>query len=321
MFLLNVDGREFSLKPMNCPSHALMFKSTTKSYRDLPWRVADFAPLHRNELKGALGGLTRVRKFSQDDAHIFCSEDQIESEIIDLLTFTKYIYTEIFSFEYEIMLSTRPEKFMGELELWDKAENALKIALEKSNLPYKINVGDGAFYGPKIDIMIKDALGRMWQCPTIQVDFQMPLKFDATYEGEDGRKHNPIMIHRALLGSLERFIGILIEHCAGKFPLWLSPIQARILTLADRHNEYADKVYDQLMDAGIRIEKDYKSETMNKKIRNAQLEQINYILVVGDKEAEARTVNVRTRDNVIHGEKKIDEFIKELLDEIRTKKN
>ncbi|MGV8162729.1 MAG: threonine--tRNA ligase [Candidatus Nanoarchaeia archaeon] len=320
MFLLNVDGREFSLKPMNCPSHVLMFKANTKSYRDLPWRIADFAPLHRNELKGVLGGLTRVRKFSQDDAHIFCTDAQMENEIISLLEFTNYIYRDVFSFEYEVMLSTRPEKFMGEIELWDKAESALKNALNKSNIPFKINEGDGAFYGPKIDILIKDALGRMWQCPTIQVDFQMPLKFEATYEGDDGKKHTPVMIHRALLGSLERFIGILVEHCAGKFPLWLSPIQARILTVADRHNWYADKVYETLTDAGIRVEKNYDAETMNKKIRNAQIDQINYIIVVGDKESESNTVNVRTRDNVVHGEKDINSFVAELLEEIKNKK-
>ncbi|MFA6073728.1 MAG: threonine--tRNA ligase [Candidatus Woesearchaeota archaeon] len=320
MFLLNVDGREFSLKPMNCPSHALMFKSNTKSYRDLPWRVADFAPLHRNELKGVLGGLTRVRRFSQDDAHIFCTEDQMEKEIIDLLSFTKYIYTEVFNFEYEVMLSTRPEKFMGQIDLWNKAEAALINALEKSNITFKLNEGDGAFYGPKVDIMIKDALGRMWQCPTIQVDFQMPLKFEATYEGEDGRKHTPVMIHRALLGSLERFIGILIEDCAGKFPLWLSPIQVRLLTIADRHNTYADVIYEKLTDAGIRVEKDYKSDTINKKVRNAQLDQINYIAVIGDKESESNTLNIRTRDNVVHGEKNVDSFLNELLDEVKNKK-
>ncbi|MCF7866824.1 threonine--tRNA ligase [Candidatus Woesearchaeota archaeon] len=320
MFVIKVDDREFSMKPMNCPSHALMYKTKTRSYKDLPWRVADFAPLHRNELKGVLGGLTRVRKFSQDDAHIFCTEEQMQQEIFDLLDFVHYIYADIFKMEYEIGLSTRPEKAMGEPELWVKAEDALKIALNKKNMIYKINEGDGAFYGPKIDIEIKDALGRKWQLATIQLDFQMPLRFKATYEGEDGTKHTPIMIHRAILGSLERFIGILVEHYAGKFPLWISPEQVRVLIIADRHQIFADRVVEELKEAGIRVTKDYKAETLNKKIRNAQLDQVNYILVIGDKEEEQESVNVRTRDNEIHGTKKLEDFKKQLIKEIKDKK-
>lgn len=320
MFLLNVDGREFSMKPMNCPSHVLMYKVSTKSYRDLPWRVADFAPLHRNELKGVLGGLTRVRKFSQDDAHIFCTEDQMEQEIFDLLDFVDYVYKQVFSMDYEIGLSTKPEKAMGSQELWDNAENALTVALNKKKVPFKINKGDGAFYGPKIDVLIKDALKRPWQTATIQLDFQMPGRFGATYEGADGIKHTPIMIHRAILGSLERFIGIITEHYAGKFPLWLSPVQVKILTIADRHEVFADRVAEVLKENGIRAEKDYASETMNKKIRNAQLEKVNYIIVIGDKEADEESVNVRTRDGVVHGMMKLDKFKELLSQEVKDKK-
>jgi len=320
MFILNVDGREFSMKPMNCPSHVLMYKVSTKSYRDLPWRVADFAPLHRNELKGVLGGLTRVRKFSQDDAHIFCTEEQMEQEIFDLLDFVDYVYKQVFGMDYEIGLSTKPEKAMGSQEIWDNAENALMSALNKKKVPFVINKGDGAFYGPKIDILIKDALNRPWQTATIQLDFQMPGRFNATYEGADGSKHTPIMIHRAILGSLERFIGIITEHYAGKFPLWLNPVQVKILTIANRHEIFADRVAEVLKENGIRAEKDYASETMNKKIRNAQLEKVNYIVVVGDKEVDEESVNVRTRDGVVQGMMKLDAFKELLSQEIKAKK-
>jgi len=320
MFILNVDGREFSMKPMNCPSHVLMYKVSTKSYRDLPWRVADFAPLHRNELKGVLGGLTRVRKFSQDDAHIFCTEEQMEQEIFDLLDFIDYVYKQVFKMDYELGLSTKPEKAMGSQEIWDNAENALMTAMNKKKVPFVINKGDGAFYGPKIDILIKDALNRPWQTATIQLDFQMPGRFNATYEGADGAKHTPIMIHRAILGSLERFIGIITEHFAGKFPLWLSPVQVKILTIANRHEIFADRVAEVLKENGIRAEKDYASETMNKKIRNAQLEKVNYIIVIGDKEADEKSVNVRTRDGVVQGMMKLDAFKELLSQEIKAKK-
>jgi threonyl-tRNA synthetase len=320
MFIMDIDGRQFSLKPMNCPSHVLIYKTITRSYRDLPWRVADFAPLHRNELRGVLGGLTRVRKFSQDDAHIFCTEDQIEKEIFDLLDFTDFIYKQVFNFSYTVALSTRPEKAMGDNILWAKAEDALRASLNKKNILYEVKEGEGAFYGPKIDISISDALGRMWQCATIQLDFQTPSRFEATYEGMDGRKHTPIMIHRALLGSLERFIGVLTEHYSGKFPLWLNPVQVKILSVADRHILFCDSVAESLMHDGIRIEKDYRAETLGKKIRDAQLEQANYIVVVGDKELQSENVNVRTRDGTVHGEKAVEEFKNNLLKEIRFRK-
>ncbi|MFA6889119.1 MAG: threonine--tRNA ligase, partial [Candidatus Woesearchaeota archaeon] len=254
MFTFTVDGKEVSLKPMNCPSHCLLYKTDLKSYKDLPLRIADFAALHRNELRGVLGGLTRVRKFNQDDAHIFCALEQLDKELDDAIDFAKRVYSEIFHFEYRIELSTRPEKSMGTKEQWDKAENALKTALEKNNIPYTINAGDGAFYGPKIDLHIKDCIGRSWQLSTIQVDFQLPLRFELSYDGQDGKKHTPIMIHRAVLGTLDRFMGIIIEHYAGKFPLWLSPVQVKILPLADRFNEYADTVRKKLHNAHIRVE-------------------------------------------------------------------
>jgi threonyl-tRNA synthetase len=319
MFILNIDNREFSLKPMNCPSHVLIFKNATKSYRDLPFKIADFAPLHRNELRGVLGGLTRVRRFSQDDAHIFCTQDQLQDEIVKLLDFVEFIYKKVFKFNYSINLSTRPEKAMGDVDLWNKAEDALKLALSKKGMVYTLKEGEGAFYGPKIDFDIKDAIGRDWQCATIQLDFQMPERFNATFEGEDGSKHFPIMIHRAILGSLERFIGVLVEHFAGKLPLWLSPIQVKILTVTDKHNVYAERVLEDLENKGIRAEIDFKSDTMGKKIRNAQLEKINYILVLGDKESENGTVNVRTRDGVVHGELKLESFISKVLEEISSK--
>ncbi len=320
MFTFTVDNKEVSLKPMNCPSHCLLYKTDLKSYKDLPLRISDFAALHRNELRGVLGGLTRVRKFNQDDAHIFCTLDQLDEELDNAIDFAKYVYAETFKFEYKIELSTKPEKSMGTKEQWDKAENALKKALEKNKIPYTINPGDGAFYGPKIDLHIKDCLGRSWQLSTIQVDFQLPQRFELTYDGQDGKKHTPIMIHRAVLGTLDRFMGIIIEHYAGKFPLWLSPVQVKILPLADRFNPYAEKIKTKLHDAQIRVEVDGRSESLNKKVREAQLAQINYILVVGEKEEKDETVNVRTRDNVVHGTKKIDVFMDEILKEIKERK-
>ncbi len=320
MFTFTVDNKEVSLKPMNCPSHCLLYKTDMKSYRDLPLRIADFAPLHRNELRGVLGGLTRVRKFQQDDAHIFCTMDQLDNELDDAIDFANVVYTKVFNFEYRIELSTRPENSMGTQEQWDRAESALKTALEKNQIPFKINPGDGAFYGPKIDLHIKDCLGRSWQLSTIQVDFQLPQRFGLTYEGADGKKHTPVMVHRAVLGSLDRFIGILIEQYAGKFPLWLSPVQVKVLPLADRFNEYAEKVCSQLREHMVRAEVDDRSESLNRKVREAQLAQINYILVVGEKEQKDHTVNIRTRDNVVHGEKKVETFLNEILKEIKERK-
>lgn len=320
MFIMQIDGRDFSLKPMNCPSHCLIYKNSAKSYRDLPLRIADFAALHRNELRGVLSGLTRVRKFSQDDSHTFCTEEQIEQEVIELLDFVKHVYSKVFDFDYSLKLGTRPTKFMGDEKLWDKAEQLLEQTLEKKSIPFKIDKEEGAFYGPKIDIKINDALGREWQLATIQLDFQLPQRFKLQYEGKDGTKHQPIMIHKAILGSLERFMGILIEHFAGKFPLWLSPVQAKILPIADRHAQYAEEVADQMRKAGLRIEVDARTETINKKVREAQLEHVNYILVVGDKEMEEGTVTVRTRDEKVHGAKKVPTFINQLRKEVQERK-
>lgn len=316
MFTLKIDGRDFGLKPMNCPSHLLMYMSKYWSYRDLPLRIADFAPLHRNELKGVLQGLTRVRKFSQDDSHTFCTEEQIGSEISGLLDFMRYVYHDVFGFRYEIFLSTKPEKAMGDAALWEHAEATLQHSLEAADMSFTINEGDGAFYGPKIDVRIRDALDRPWQLATIQLDFQMPKRFGATYEGADGKKHTPIMIHKAILGSLERFIGVMIEHYAGKFPLWLSPEQVRVITVADRHLDYANDVAGTLRTSGLRVHVDNRTETINKKIREAQLAQVNYILVVGDKELENNTVTVRTRDNQVHGATDVESLRTQLSEEV-----
>jgi threonyl-tRNA synthetase len=321
MFIFDESGeRTYSLKPMNCPSHCLIYNRTQYSYRDLPVRIADFAPLHRNELSGTLSGLTRVRKFSQDDAHIFCTVDQINSEIADLIDFAKYIYQDVVNMEFDhVELSTRPEKFLGEVEDWDKAEAALQDALESEGLDYVINEGDGAFYGPKIDFHIRDALGRTWQTATIQLDFQLPERFKCTYQGEDSRKHTCVMIHRALLGSLERFLAVFIENCAGKLPLWCSPQQVRILPITDEHEEFCSDVAFKLSQQDVRVHIDERNESLSKKIREAQLDYVPYILVVGDKEVEAGSVNVRTRDNEVHGTIAVNDFLKQVVDEIADK--
>lgn len=293
MFHVNMDDNEASLKPMNCPSHMLIYKMTNRSYRELPLRIADFAMLHRNELRGALGGMTRVRKFCMDDAHIFISEEQIQEEVINCIDFVKYIYSEVFDFTYDVVLSTRPEKSMGTAEQWKNAENSLENALKKAGMEFGINAGDGAFYGPKIDFRIKDSLKREWQCATIQVDFQMPLRFELEYEGADGKNHTPVVIHRAILGSMERFMAMLIEHYAGALPVWLAPVQARILPVSDKFLEYAKEVAGQLAVRGVRYEIDDSNETLGKKIRNAELEKIPYMIVVGEKEVADKNVAVR----------------------------
>jgi threonyl-tRNA synthetase len=320
MFLLKVDNEDFSLKPMNCPSHNLIYQLKTRSYRDLPLRIADFCFLHRNEVRGALGGMTRVRKFSQDDAHIYCLPDQIQKEIRDLLGFVKHVYHDTFKMQYVAHLCTKPEKAMGDPKLWAHAEAALKESLDASGMKYELKPGDGAFYGPKIDIHVKDALGRSWQCATMQLDFQMPLRFELKYMAADNTLQTPVMIHRAILGSLERFMGVLTEHYAGKFPLWLSPVQCRIVPVSDKFMDYARAVHASYAQAGIRAEIDETAETLNKKIRNAELERVNYILVVGGKEMENKSVNVRTRDNKVEGEKKTDDFLARMKQEIAEKK-
>jgi threonyl-tRNA synthetase len=292
MFILPVDDNEASLKPMNCPSHMIMFKMRTRSYRNLPIRFADFAMLHRNELKGALGGLTRVRKFSQDDAHLFVREDQIESEVVDFIEFLKFVY-ELFGFDFEVVFSTRPEKAMGTDKQWELAEKALEAALKKSKISYELNPGDGAFYGPKIDFRIRDSLRREWQCGTIQLDFQQPLRFELEYEGKDGKLHRPVVLHRAIFGSLERFIAIITEHFAGAFPFWLAPEQIRVLPLSEKFSDYAQSVRDQLFDAGFRVEADYSDQTLGKKIREAETSKIPVMLIVGEQEIKDGTITAR----------------------------
>ena len=318
MFNLESEKRIFSLKPMNCPSHCLIYKTRLYSYKELPLRIADFAPLHRNELSGTLSGLTRVRKFSQDDGHNFVTEEQLEEEIERIIDFEKYVYEKIFKFNYSMTLGTRPDDFMGDKRLWDKAEKILERILNKKKINYKIQQKDGAFYGPKIDLKIKDSLGREWQLATIQLDFQLPIRFELTYEGKDGKKHTPIIIHRAILGSFERFIAMLIEHYAGKLPLWLSPTQAVIITVADRHIEYATKLKEEMKGKGIRVELDCRSESIAKKVRDNQIMKIPYVITIGDKETETNNLAVRTRDNEVITNKK-DKFIERVLLEIKNK--
>lgn len=312
MFAFEVEKEKYALKPMNCPGHCLMFSHTSRSWRELPLRMADFGVLHRNELSGALTGLTRVRRFQQDDAHIFCTPEMIKDEISNCLEFLSAVY-ETFGFDFVLKLSTRPEKFMGEIEMWDKAESQLKESLDKYGKEWKLNPGDGAFYGPKIDITVTDALRRQHQCATIQLDFQLPNRFDLHYVSESGEKKRPVIIHRAILGSVERMIAILTESYGGKWPFWLSPRQCMVVPVAPPFDDYAKSVKKQLYEAGFEADYDVDpGDTMNKKIRNAQLEQYNFIFVVGEKEKTNNTVNVRTRDNKVHGEHSVPDVIQKL---------
>ena len=290
-----IDEVQYQLKPMNCPFHISIYKSQMRSYREFPIRWCELGTVYRYERTGVLHGLLRVRGFTQDDAHIFCRPDQLEEEILNILDLNLHILKTFGFDQYDIYLSTRPEKYVGSEEHWQKATDALKQALDKRGLEYHIDPGEGVFYGPKIDIKIKDVLGRSWQCSTIQVDFNLPERFEVRYIGEDGREHQPIMIHRALMGSLERFIGVLIENYAGAFPLWLAPEQARIMNITDAQVEYCEKIYHKLRQSGVRIEKDLRNEKLNYKIREAQLAKIPYMLVIGDREAESGTVTVRER--------------------------
>ncbi|XP_046825558.1 threonine--tRNA ligase 1, cytoplasmic isoform X1 [Vespa crabro] len=309
MFSFDVEKETFALKPMNCPGHCMIFDVRNRSWRELPLRMADFGVLHRNELSGALTGLTRVRRFQQDDAHIFCTIDQIKDEMLGALDFLRHVYS-VFGFTFNLCLSTRPEKYLGDLALWDLAEKALEDSLNAFGESWKINPQDGAFYGPKIDITIMDALKRSHQCATIQLDFQLPIRFNLSYINESGEKTRPVIIHRAILGSVERMIAILTESYAGKWPFWLSPRQVMVIPVGTPFEEYAIEVKTKLWEAGFNAEVDTdSSDTMNKKIRNAQLAQFNFILVVGEKERNAGTVNVRTRDNVVHGEIKTEDLI------------
>ena len=290
MYFTDVEGEPMGLKPMNCPAHTQLYASSRRSYRDLPIRYSEQGLVHRHEPSGTLHGLLRVRHITQDDAHIFATEDQIEEEVIRCLDFGFAIY-ERFGFEPRLELSTRPEKRIGSEDMWDRAEAALQRALENHNLAYELNEGDGAFYGPKIDLHMTDAIGRSWQLGTVQLDYVMPERFDLTYTGADNAEHRPVMIHRALMGSFERFIGMLIEHYAGEFPVWLAPVQAIVLPVADRHIEYAQSVAAELGE--FRVEVDERTESIGRKIREAELRKIPYMLVVGDREVESGTVSVR----------------------------
>ena len=312
---MQIDDVKYQLKPMNCPFHIGIYNSHKKSYRDFPIRWAELGTVYRYERAGALHGLLRVRGFTQDDAHIFCREDQLEEEIFNILDLNLLILKRFGFSEYDIYLSTRPEKSVGTDSHWEESTSALKQALEKKELAYEIDPGEGVFYGPKIDIKIKDQLGRSWQCSTIQVDFNLPERFDVSYTGSDNQEHRPIMIHRALMGSLERFIGVLIEHYAGVFPLWFAPIQARILNITDDQSEYCKKVYRELRKVGVRIEKDLRNEKLNYKIREAQMEKIPYMLIIGEKEKENGTVTVRMRDGKNLPPMSVNDFAAKVLEE------
>lgn len=319
MYFTKIDEQDYSVKPMNCPGGMIMYKTKLRSYRDLPIRCGELGLVHRHELSGALHGLLRVRNFTQDDAHIFMLPSQIKDEIIAVIELVDYFY-KIFGFNYKVELSTRPENSMGSDKDWQMATDALQDALETKGIEYKINPGDGAFYGPKIDFHLQDCLDRTWQCGTIQLDFQMPEKFDLTYIGEDGEKHRPVMIHRVVYGSIERFIALLTEHYAGAFPTWLAPVQVRILPISDKHAEYAQKVQEILKEQDIRVEIDDRREKINYKIREVQTEKIPFALVVGDKEAEQETVAVRRYGQQNTNTMSLNEFEKLINDEIKSKK-
>ncbi len=317
MYTSIIDEEEFALKPMNCPGGMLVYKSEVHSYRDFPMRLGELGRVHRHELSGALHGLMRVRAFTQDDAHIFMLPEQIKSEIKGVVELIDEVYSK-FGFKYNVELSTRPEDSMGSDEDWNMAEGSLKGALDELNLPYKINEGDGAFYGPKIDFHLQDCLGRTWQCGTIQLDFQLPQRFELDYIGSDGEKHRPIVIHRVIFGSIERFIGILIEHFAGKFPTWLAPVQVKILPISDKFNDYASEVKNKLLDNGIRVEEDLRAEKIGYKIREARNERVPYIVIVGEKEVENQNIALRSRKNGDEGSVELDGFIDRIRNEIKS---
>ncbi len=296
MYFTEIDDAEFGIKPMNCLSHIMIYKSDLHSYRDLPLRYFELGTVHRHEKSGVLHGLMRVRAFTQDDAHIFCRQDQLLDEIVGILDFVKSVM-DIFGFEFIHTVSTRPEeKFIGSIEIWDKATEALIEALKIKNLDYTINEGDGAFYGPKIDIKLKDAIGRLWQCATIQCDFNLPERFDLSYIGSDGEKHRPVMLHRVILGSVDRFLGVLIEHFAGAFPLWIAPTQVKVMNITDDSADYAESLYRKLKEAEIRVEKDFRNEKIGYKIREAQMEKVPHMIIVGNNEAQENKISLRLRD-------------------------
>jgi len=318
MYTTVIDDTDYAVKPMNCPGGMLVYKSEPRSYRDLPMRIGELGLVHRHEKSGELHGLMRVRCFTQDDAHIFMTEEQITSEIKGVVRLIDEVYS-LFGFKYHVELSTMPEDHIGDEKDWESATDALRAALDELKLPYVINEGDGAFYGPKIDFHLEDSIGRTWQCGTIQLDFQLPMRFEAEYTGADGAKHRPIMIHRVVFGSIERFIGILIEHYAGKFPTWLAPEQARIMPITDRNNDYTDEIIAKLKAKGIRCTADKRAEKTGYKIREAQMAKVPYMIVVGDKEQEDGTVAVRLRDTTATTTMKVDEFIDMICNDIITK--
>ena len=320
MYTSEIDELEFAIKPMNCPGGVLSFKHQLHSYKDLPARMAELGRVHRHEFSGALHGLMRVRSFTQDDSHIFMTPDQVQDEIIGVVNLIDKFYSKLFGFEYEIELSTKPEKAIGSQEIWDMAEGALAGALDKLGRKYKINPGDGAFYGPKLDFKIKDAIGRLWQCGTIQLDFNLPERFDVTYIGEDGEKHRPVMLHRVIYGSIERFIGILIEHYAGAFPMWLAPVQVKVITINDDCVPYAKEIMAKLQDLGIRAELDDRAETIGYKIREANGRyKIPMQLIIGKNEVEKREVNIRRFGSTDQTSKSLDEFYDYVVDEAAIK--
>jgi threonyl-tRNA synthetase len=318
MYTTKIDGADYAIKPMNCPGGMLVYKRKLHSYRDLPERLAELGLVHRHELSGTLHGLMRVRCFTQDDAHIFMTPDQVESEILGVMDLIDSFY-KVFGFEYSLELSTRPENSMGTDEQWKMATDALIQALKKNGKPYEINEGDGAFYGPKIDFHLRDSLGRTWQCGTIQLDFQMPERFDLTYTGEDGEKHRPVMLHRVIFGSIERFIAILTEQYAGAFPMWLAPVQAKILPISDAAMEYAEKVMKQLQNGGLRVELDTRNEKIGYKIREAQLQKIPYMLVIGEKEQQNGSISVRGRKSGDLGTMTPEAFLAKAQEEVKSK--
>ena len=318
MYFTKIDEGDFAIKPMNCPGAMLAYKRKMYSYRDFPMRIGELGQVHRHELSGALHGLMRVRTFTQDDAHIFMLSEQVKDEITGVIDFIDYVYN-IFGFKYHIELSTKPKDAMGTEEEWEIATSALKEAMDSKEIPYVINEGDGAFYGPKLDFHLEDSIGRTWQCGTIQLDFQMPQRFDLTYIGPDGEKHRPIMIHRVIFGSIERFIGILIEHFAGKFPLWIAPVQAKLLTVTEKFSDYALQVGKKLEESGIRVEVDIRNEKIGYKLREARNERVSYICVIGEREAENGTLTVRSNKEGELGEMSVDDFAARLIKEIKGK--
>ena len=313
MYVTEIDEKPFAIKPMNCPGSILVYKTQLRSYRELPMRLTELGIVHRHERSGVLHGLMRVRCFTQDDCHAFCALEQVRDEVIRIIDLCKYIYSDVFGFKYTVELSTRPEDSMGTEEQWAAAENGLREALETSNINYRVNEGDGAFYGPKIDFHLEDCLGRSWQCGTVQLDFQLPERFELTYIGEDGQEHRPVMLHRTVLGSLERFFGILIEHYAGAFPFWIAPVQIRIIPIAEEHRAYAEELKEQFMDWDLRVEIDARDEKLGRRIRDAQLQKVPYMLVLGDKETQNKEVAVRERSKGDLGSMSIAKF-KEILD-------